>query len=113
MVIHCALLSVFIGVCATVVTLFLHSITENPWICCFILAASTVLFTLENCALLSEVQKKDEEIEVLRSTHNHNLLQKVRGMEVELAYLRKERENQRLVITNLRLRDMHNKSASF
>ena len=110
---HIAQLTAFTILCSTAITLLLYSILINPWVCSFLLAAITVLFTLENCALLTEVQRKDEEIEVLKSTHNQGLMQKVKCLEVELENLTKERDSQRHSIHKLRLMCRHTKSGSF
>ena len=77
--IHLVILAIFIIVCSRAITLLLYSVINNPWVCSSLLAASTVFFSLENCALLNEAQRKDEEIMALRRTHKQ-----VREMEVEL-----------------------------
>ena len=96
--IHLVILAIFIIVCSRAITLLLYSVINNPWVCSSLLAASTVFFSLENCALLNEAQRKDEEIMALRRTHKQ-----VREMEVELGCLRQERDRQMLALARLRL----------
>jgi len=112
MLLHFALLFCFTTTCAGLTTWVFFSMTHNPWVSSFFLAGVGVLFTLENIALIKEIKQKDEEIELLRATHSQTLLKKIQCMEVELRFLRKEREEQRILITNLRLMGLNRKSCS-
>ena len=113
MAVHITLLVVFTTAWATLVTVILYVITHNQWVCSFILAGACALFVLENLGLLAEIKQKNEEIEVLQSTQSQKLLKQITFMEIELAQLKKEREQQRLRITNLKLMGRTCKSGSF
>jgi hypothetical protein len=113
MVMRFLMLVVFMCVIGTATTFLLYSLTKNPWLSCFILATTTTLFTLENCALLSETERKDEEIELLKTMHSKTLLEKVQAAEMELAYLKRERERQRKLISELKMSGRRWRSGEF
>ena len=113
MVMRFLMLVVFMCVIGTATTFLLYSLTKNPWLSCFILAMTTTLFTLENCALLSETERKDEEIELLKTMHSKTLLEKVQAAEMELAYLKRERERQRKLISELKMSGRRWRSGEF
>ena len=107
------LLFVFACACGCFITLSFYLITKHAWLSCFVISTIAAVLTLENSSLLSDMRQKEEEIEVLRAVNSEKLLHRVRQMEVELNYMRKDREKQRLVITNLRLMHKLRKSGSF
>ena len=107
------LLVMFLIACAASTTLLLYSITQNPWLGCFVLAATNTLFVLENCALIDEAKKKDQEMEVLRSTHSDVLVKKFKALQFEVDHLHRVGENQRLIITQLKMARRRSQSVEF
>lgn len=98
---HIAMLLGFIGTAAGFITYLLFIVTNNPWLCCFILAGTTVMFVLENLELQKEAKSKDEEIEVLNVGSSEEILKQMNGMVCEIKALKIEREEQRDTIHNL------------
>jgi 3-phenylpropionate/cinnamic acid dioxygenase small subunit len=88
---------------STAITVSLFAITNHGWASCFVLSIIATILTLENSSLLSDLKQKEEEIELLKALHSDKLLHKVRQLESELNHIKKERERQRLFITNLQL----------
>ncbi len=107
------LLIVFMTACAAISTLLLFFVTRNPWVACFILASTNTLFVLENCALIDEARKKDQEMEVLRSTQSDVLVKKLKALQFEVGHLHRMGENQRLVITHLKQARRRSQSVEF
>ena len=107
-----AMLFVFACACSLLITFSFYVITNHAWVSCFVLSVICTVLTLENSSLLSEMRQKDEEIELLRVLHSDKLLSKVKQLEAELHFIKKERDRQKLVIINLRLMNRFCKSGS-
>ena len=107
------MLFIFACACSLLITFSFYAITHHAWVSCFILSVICTILTLENCSLLSELRQKDDEIELLKAVHSDKLLKKVMQLENELNFMRKEREKQKLIITNLQLTNSLRKSGSF
>jgi len=112
---HIAMLVGFLGTGASFITYLLFIITQNPWLCCFILAGIVLLLVLENAELLQEVKRKDDDIEVLKTSNSEDLLKQMNGMICEIKALKFEREEQHkaIHILNLKLKHRIKKSGSF
>ena len=101
---HIAMFLAFLCASATLITYLLFIITQNPWLCCFILAGSTVMIVLENVELQQEVKRKEEDNEVLKTTCNEDIVKQMNRMSHEIKVLELQREEQKRVINILKLK---------
>ena len=110
---HLVILLLFIISVAALLTYILYFLTQSPWACSFVLAGTTALFTLENVYLLNELKDREEEVETLRASSNSSVLQKMKELELRVAALMAEREEQRRVIHKLKSVHAMRKAGSF
>ncbi len=96
------LLLLYLMPCAASTTLLLYLITKSAWAACLILASTNTLFLLENCALISEDRRKDQEIEVLKRTQSDVLLKKIRILQSEVDRLKRVEEKQKMAISHMK-----------